>query len=1042
MSALRIVTLIAAAALAVPGAAVADTTTHDTTTDDTTTDSVSADLPSGSEDQLAETYYRLLLQNTRFQESTWNEAEGTYGIPNWDVVGTLGNAVLLNFGDYDAELAGVSKSTLHEHTVRSLTKAAEQNRFVDPENGTWGAYIYWDAAMEGYLVAAARLMWEDLDERTRANIDTITRGEADYLVEAGAHPSDDSHEGGTTNGLDGGYVSDTKSEEMGNRSMMLAAADAYLPDDPKAPGWREWLDRWTINLAGVPVADQANPTKISGKPISEWAKAQNFFDTFISENHGSWNGMYQQSAGSYPGRNIVHYLIAGQPVPKSQLAIPSNAEHFRVLDQLGTDAGVPLEHMIGDRSHLYGRSLLPVTYRAIAIGDRMSARAEHMLAERLGPYVDHPSRNRFVKFFEGTKYETEARAEVAMAYLLHYWRDQLSGNVRPISEAEYFRQAAGVTDYGEIPGLVNHQSPNSLMSAITKPGYTKFAFLPEHDDWLIDNTGKAPAFLPSVAEVDAANSRAYTELRDGVDATATVVRRGEEYAGYTTLPDGSVAYATTGTGEDEGSLRLNNLDMPGVPGLDGDRTFRTAGDSVTLRPDGLGEGGTEELTFEPTEARYVRMLGIQAQSQWGYSLYEFEARDGANGDNLALGRPATASSSYSDTAGPDRAVDGDRTTRWANSQAERPTMKGWYAVDLGESTRLDRVTLHWQEDAWPLNHWIQVSDDGTSWRTVATVPDWRSMRGNSSTQWLNLDGRAGFVVRGSDNPIGVAPNAIALSHGPAEDLVIQGFPTQSPKQTARAAGVPQPTGGPAELRAALNGDRLSLFNLSGQPIDAAGIEIPQAGESRKLYRGTQTATANGLAYKANLAAASAAVESPRFSATGSVAGLSFDVADSRTVDVTNGSDAAVARLTVTSVATGEQRTVRVRRGQTEHVTFSRGSRTPTAELATGRISYPSSPLPPGMSDPDLAVDGNPGTGWRPGGSDRWIVVNLAGSHTVERVRPKWAGGRVPSYDVHVSTDGVTWTRFRPGTEARYVSLRVGRWTSRHASLTTLTASGG
>ena len=56
--------------------------------------------------------------------------------------------------------------------------------------------------------------------------------------------------GWTIPGLAGSYQENTKEEEMGARSMPLASALAYLPDDPAAPQWREWLTRWTTNIAG------------------------------------------------------------------------------------------------------------------------------------------------------------------------------------------------------------------------------------------------------------------------------------------------------------------------------------------------------------------------------------------------------------------------------------------------------------------------------------------------------------------------------------------------------------------------------------------------------------------------------------------------------------------------------------------------------------------------------------------------------------------------------------------------------------------------
>lgn len=1000
------------------------------------------DLPTGSEDELARLYYRLLLENTRFQESTWDEQQGSYGIENWDVVGALGNAVLLKFGTYDETVAGVDKETLRDHTVRSITKAVARNRFVDPVNGTWGARIYWDATMEAYLADAAHLMWDELDARTRDNVTTMIRGEATYLADVGAHPTDPSREGGTTNGLAGGYLKDTKMEEMGARTMMLSAADAYLPDDPDAPRWREWLDRWTLNMAGLPVADQVNPTPVSGTPISAWNTAHNVFDTYTSENHDTWNGMYQQSASTYPGRNVVRYLLTGRPIPASQLTPPNNDELTEVLNRLGTRAGVPVEHMIADRQHLYGRSLLPLTYRAMVTGDRMAARAERMLAAHLGPYVATLPVGRLVKFGQGTQYETEARAEVAYAYLLHYWRHRLAGDVRPVSEGEYFRLASGVSDFGEVPGHVAHQTEHALAIPVSKPGYAKFAYLPNHDDWFVNPASKSPSFLPSVATPDSFTVRSYTKARDGVDATASVVRRGRSYAGFTTLPDGSVAYATTGTGEDEGYLRLFNLSIPGIPGLDGDRTFTTASRKVTLEPDGLDNGGMQTLAFPATKVRHLRMVGVQAQSQWGYSMYEFEAYGPDSDVNLALAKPATASSFYGEASVPEMAVDGDHTTRWANSADERPTMRGWWAVDLGAEVEVDRVRIHWQEDAWPLNYRVEGSTDGQTWRTLVGVPRWTTLEGD----WLNVDGRAGFVIQGSTNPIGVASTAVALSHGPAEGaagMVVRGYPAQSPEQTAARAREPQPSGGPSTLRAALNGAYLSLFNLSGEPVDNVTLTVPQSGPTWTLYRGTQRLTPDGVTYTVSLPAASAAVEPPRFSLSSSkrLPEVEVEVVDSRTVTVHNEGDRrAVLRLT--SLAAGERRTVAVAPGEVTSVAFAKGLRTPTKDLARDRLTYPGSPLPAGMTDPDLAVDGDPGTAWRPGGAGRSLVVNLAGKHQVTAVLPTWTSGPVPSHTVETSVDGVTWRPWTGRAEARYVAIRVHSWRLGHAHLAELNVTGG
>jgi len=61
----------------------------------------------------------------------------------------------------------------------------------------------------------------------------------------------------------------------------------------------------------------------------------------------------------------------------------------------------------------------------------------------------------------------------------------------------------------------------------------------------------------------------------------------------------------------------------------------------------------------------------------------------------------------------DRAVDGDTGTRWSSEWADDE----WIAVDLGSSVDIARVRLVW-EAAHARVYELEVSDDGTSWKTV------------------------------------------------------------------------------------------------------------------------------------------------------------------------------------------------------------------------------------------------------------------------------------------------------------------------------------
>ncbi|WP_344219238.1 discoidin domain-containing protein [Kribbella sancticallisti] len=82
--------------------------------------------------------------------------------------------------------------------------------------------------------------------------------------------------------------------------------------------------------------------------------------------------------------------------------------------------------------------------------------------------------------------------------------------------------------------------------------------------------------------------------------------------------------------------------------------------------------------------------------------------------NLALGKPATASTSAGSTPG--LAVDGNVSTRWGSERTDDQ----WFQVDLGAPTSVRGVTMLW-EAAYARSYALQVSDDGTSWRDVRST---------------------------------------------------------------------------------------------------------------------------------------------------------------------------------------------------------------------------------------------------------------------------------------------------------------------------------
>jgi chitosanase len=81
---------------------------------------------------------------------------------------------------------------------------------------------------------------------------------------------------------------------------------------------------------------------------------------------------------------------------------------------------------------------------------------------------------------------------------------------------------------------------------------------------------------------------------------------------------------------------------------------------------------------------------------------------------LSLGKPVTASSQEAAAFTPNKAVDGNTTTRWASIEGVDPQ---WLKVDLGQTSQIDRVQLRW-EAAFASSYTIAVSNDGVAWTTI------------------------------------------------------------------------------------------------------------------------------------------------------------------------------------------------------------------------------------------------------------------------------------------------------------------------------------
>ena len=91
--------------------------------------------------------------------------------------------------------------------------------------------------------------------------------------------------------------------------------------------------------------------------------------------------------------------------------------------------------------------------------------------------------------------------------------------------------------------------------------------------------------------------------------------------------------------------------------------------------------------------------------------------------NYALTATATASGSETSAFGPEKAKDGDATTktsRWASEERDASESNPhWLAMDLCEVKTVNSVIITWERRN-PTNYAIETSEDGSTWKAVKT----------------------------------------------------------------------------------------------------------------------------------------------------------------------------------------------------------------------------------------------------------------------------------------------------------------------------------
>ncbi|MBR1929893.1 MAG: discoidin domain-containing protein [Lachnospiraceae bacterium] len=154
---------------------------------------------------------------------------------------------------------------------------------------------------------------------------------------------------------------------------------------------------------------------------------------------------------------------------------------------------------------------------------------------------------------------------------------------------------------------------------------------------------------------------------------------------------------------------------------------------------------TRTGSFDAVSARFVRLYGtVKTMAIYGYSLYEWEVygveqeqdtppteQPGeeeaelpviTEHSNVAAGKVISASTELGGNVAAN-AIDGNTASRWESVQGKEDAE--WIEINLGGMYAIDSFKAVW-ENAAAKEYQIQVSTDGSSWKSVYTVTDGKS----------------------------------------------------------------------------------------------------------------------------------------------------------------------------------------------------------------------------------------------------------------------------------------------------------------------------
>jgi hypothetical protein len=265
-------------------------------------------------------YLDALADFERYAETIWHDATGASRPTNagyWGDGGSSGNGGIRGSCGiavaYAVLVVAQPNDPKTATRISRITKAlnyAGQAHVTGPkscvDNQKWGwsspSSTDWQTPeWSGSMALACILVQSNLPAQTIADCQRAVASEATHR--AGIPPAS-------------GHVSDTKAEENGWDSNILALSAAWMSGDSNAPAW--------LNAAKQYLANSYTVANTSGDSLAAWVTTVTLYPSYALENHGFFHPTYEMVAGMSMGDSL---LMARLTSPTIAAQLQPFAEH-------------------------------------------------------------------------------------------------------------------------------------------------------------------------------------------------------------------------------------------------------------------------------------------------------------------------------------------------------------------------------------------------------------------------------------------------------------------------------------------------------------------------------------------------------------------------------------------------------------------------------------------------------------------------------------------------------------------------------------------